>query len=336
MTVSNAYNRPDQLSAALRERVFQAARELGYPGPDPLARGLRRGRAGAIGLIHDTSLSYAVRDPALLPFLGAVGDTAEEANLGLLLLSGSAGSRGSVAISDALVDGLIVYSVAQDDPRVAAALERRIPLVIVDQPRVEDVPLVGIDNRAAAREAAAHLLALGHRRLAVLSLPLLPDGREGPADLARQRGGRYPIHQARLAGYADAIEVDGSPWSKTPVYECADSTIAAGYEAAQALLADAENAPTAILAASDQLAFGAMKAAQDGGIDIPGQLSVVGFDDIAGAATHACPLTTVRQDHDRKGSLAVELLMGGIRGDPPPLATLLDHQLIVRASAAPR
>src|ERR687895_1245056 len=69
-TVSNAYNRPDQLSAALRERVLEAARRLGYPGPDPLARGLRRGRAGAIGLVYDSRLSYAVRDPAAVAFLG--------------------------------------------------------------------------------------------------------------------------------------------------------------------------------------------------------------------------------------------------------------------------
>ena len=88
-TVSNAYNRPDQLSAALRERVFETARRLGYPGPDPLARGLRRRRAGAIGVLYDNRLSYAFADPAEVLFLQGVSMVTEEEGLGLLLLSGA-------------------------------------------------------------------------------------------------------------------------------------------------------------------------------------------------------------------------------------------------------
>lgn len=334
MTVSNAYNRPDQLSAALRQRVLEAARDLGYPGPDPLARGLRRGRAGAIGLVHDTRLSYAVRDPALLPFLGGVGDASEEMGLGLLLISGSAESRGAVAISDALVDGLIVYSVAEGDPLLAAALKRRLPLVIVDQPMVEGIALVGIDNRAAARELTDHVLGFGHRRLAVISLPLVPDGRQGPADPARQRRVRYPIHRARLQGYGDALEAAGLARATTTVYECAASTRRCGRDGCTALLDEADGPPTAILAASDQLALGAMEAARERGIAVPEQLSIVGFDDIPEAASGPCPLTTVRQPHDRKGTLAIELLAAALRDDRPQDHALLDHQLVRRESVS--
>ena len=313
---------------------METARQLGYPGPDPLAQGLRRGRAGAIGLIHDTQLSYAVRDPAFLPFLGGVGDAVESAGSRLLLISGSAPSeRDRTVISNALVDGLIVYSVAEGDPLVSAALERRIPIVIVDQPSVSGVPLVGIDDRGAAREVARHVLGLGHRDVAVISLPLLPDGRRGPADEGRQARSSYPIHRARLAGYSDAVAEAGLAWSRTPVHECAGSTMAAGYAAALALLDG--GAPTAILAMSDQLALGAIEAARERGLAVPRRLSVVGFDNTPEAAIEAHRLTTVDQPHSRKGSLAAEVLLTALGGDPLPAGEPLAHRLVVRDSTAP-
>jgi DNA-binding LacI/PurR family transcriptional regulator len=335
MTVSNAYNRPDQLSAGLRVQILDTARRLGYPGPDPIARGLRRGRAGALGLIHDTRLSYAVRDPALLAFLGGVGDAAEAARLGLLLVSGNAfEERNPSAISDALVDGLVVYSVADGDPLVAAALRRKVSTVVVDQPRLPGVPFVGIDDRGAAREAAKHVLELGHRRLGVISLPLLPDGRQGLADTDRQRRARYPVHRDRLAGYADAIEAAGLPWSEVPVYESVESTMPCGRQAATVLFDHGEEPPTAILAASDQLALGAIETANQRGLLVPDQLSIVGFDDIPATGAQTSPLTTVRQDHGRKGQLAVGCLLASLRGDPPPDPQLLDYRLVTRASTA--
>jgi DNA-binding LacI/PurR family transcriptional regulator len=335
MTVSNAYNRPAKLSEELRERVFEMAGRLGYPGPNPLARGLRRGQTGALGMIHDTKLSYAVRDPAVLGFLGGVGDAAEAARLRLLLISGEAFDvRDSGVIGDALVDGLIVYSVADGDPLVAAALHRRIPTVIVDQPTVPNVPLVGVEDRAGARTAGEHLLALGHRRLGVVSLPLLPDRRQGPADRERQQSARYPVHRARLAGYAEAVEAAGFSWSDVRVYECAGSTVGRGRDAGATLLDD-DSPPTAILAAGDQLALGVIEAARDRGIVIPDQLSIVGFDDIPAAAATSPALTTVRQDHGRKGQLAVDLLLAKLAGESPTTPPLLQTELIARRSTRP-
>jgi DNA-binding LacI/PurR family transcriptional regulator len=331
MTVSNAYNRPDQLSGALREQILATAQRLGYPGPDPLARGLRKGRARALGMVHDTRLSYAVRDPALLSFLGGVGDSAEAEGLGLLLISGAAfEERNATAISEALVDGLIVYSVAEDDPLVAAALERRIPTVIVDQPRVVGVPFVGIDDRAAACEAASHLIELGHRRLAVISLPLQPDGHQGFADAARQNKACYRVHRSRLAGYRDAIEAAGIPLSQIRVFECPTSTGICGHDAGSALFGDKNPRPTAILAMSDQLALGAIDAAREHDIRVPDQLSIVGFDNIAAAETPSNQLTTINQDHSRKGQLAAEILLSHLRNAPHADAPLLGHQLVVR------
>ena len=155
MTVSNAFNRPDQLSAALRERIVDHARERGYAGPDPLARGLRRGRAGAIGLISDTRLSYAFDDPAASAVMAALCAAAEEEELGLLLVP----HGGRTSLPSALIDGIVVYSVAEDDPLLAIAVARRLPTVIIDQPTGTSLLTVGIDDERAAGDAARHLTA---------------------------------------------------------------------------------------------------------------------------------------------------------------------------------
>ena len=116
-TVSNAYNRPDQLSPELRERVFAAARKLGYAGPDPVARGLRRGRSGAVGVLYADRLSYAFADPAAVMFLEGVSEAAEEAALGLLLVPAPLReARDQASVGEAAVDGFVIYCLAEDDP----------------------------------------------------------------------------------------------------------------------------------------------------------------------------------------------------------------------------
>ncbi|MEA2293202.1 MAG: hypothetical protein QOE86_841 [Solirubrobacteraceae bacterium] len=328
MTVSNAFNRPDQLSAALRERILGHARERGYPGPDPLGRGLRRGSAGAIGLVSDTNLSYAFDDPAASAVIAGVCAAAEAAGLGLLLVP-----HGRPApLSSAMIDGIVVYSVAQDDPLLTLALARRLPAVVVDQPVGTGLPTVGIGDEAAARDAAHHLTALGHARFAVVSFGLGPDGRSGPADLARRRDAAYAVSRARLAGYAGALAEAGIAWADVPVHECAGSVRAAGRAAAARLLAGGAP-PTAILATSDVLALGVLDAAAAAGVGVPQDLSVVGFDDVPAAADAG--LTSVRQDHHAKGRLAGDLLLAALRGERPEPPAPLAHALVVRGSTGP-
>ncbi len=321
MSVSNAFNRPDQLSATLRERILAHAAARGYAGPDPLARGLRRGRAGAIGLISDTPLSYAFADPAAAAVMAGVCAAAEQEQLGLLLLA----HGGPEALSNAVVDGIVVYSVGERDPLLALARDRGLPTVVIDQPTDTGLPTVGIDDERAAREAAEHLLALGHERFAVVAFGLDNDDRTGPADLARRRASPYAVSRGRLAGYGAALEAAGLPWADVPVLECAGSSRAAGRAAAEQLLAGSEP-PTAILATSDVLALGVLDAAG-------GALSVVGFDDIPAAA--AAGLTTVRQDHHAKGRIAGELLLAQLRGERPEPPAPLEHRLVVRVSSGP-
>ncbi len=334
MTVSNAYNRPDQLSAALRERIFETAERLGYAGPDPVARSLRRQKTNVAGILYSNPLSYAFDDPAQVLFLKGLAAVTEAAGLGLLLVPGTVGSspgeRASAA-GEAAVDGFVVYSMADDDPLVGEALRRRLPTVTVDQPLRESVPFVGIDDVAAARAEAEHLVSLGHERYGVVSFALADDGHAGIADTARQRSATYRVTRSRIEGYAAALSVAGLSWDDVPVYECPGSTTALGRRAADALL-DLDLLPTAILATSDQLALGAIEAARQRGLSVPDDISVAGFDDVPPAATATPALTTVRQDHAEKGLLAGRLLVARLRGEEAPAPDLLPARLVVRGS----
>jgi DNA-binding LacI/PurR family transcriptional regulator len=341
-TVANAYSRPDQLSAGLRQRVLAAAARLGYPGPNPVAAGLRRGRVGAIGVAYANRLSYAFDDPVARELLAGMTSVAESAGAGLLLLPGATAVQKRVAaVSAAVVDGLLVNSLADDDPVLKAVVARHLPLVVIDQPRpaqlrrlAPGIPWVGVDDRSAAADAAGHLLKLGHRRLGVVSFGLWRNPSRGFVDVAAQQNVTYAVSRDRLAGYREAIERHGLDWSRVPVFHGTDSTPEEGEAGAAAILARTPR-PTALLCLSDRLAEGAVRAAGQLGLRVPQDVSIVGFDDAHPTAV-ALDLTTVRQPHRAKGTRAASALLDLLSGspsrtEPPPLRT----ELIIRGSARP-
>ena len=339
MTVSNAFNHPDRVSGALKERIFETAGRLGYHGPDPVARSLRRQRTDVVGVLYSGPLSYAFEDPAAVSFLGGLSSATEGADLGLLLVAAGgyvSAERHPRAAARAAVDGFVIYSMSDEEPLLAAALGRQLPAVVVDQPLREGVPYVGVDDEAAARAAAEHLLQLGHESFAVVSFALSPDVRDGIADLRRQEQAAFRVSRMRLRGYRAALEGAGLSWSEVPVYECPGNSRGLGRRAAGALLAPGQG-PTAILATSDQLALGVVAWAKEGGLSVPGDVSVVGFDDIPAAATADPPLTTVVQDHAEKGRLAGRMLISQLRDQDAPSTGPLPTSLVVRGStSAPR
>ncbi|MGI8650411.1 MAG: LacI family DNA-binding transcriptional regulator [Rubrobacter sp.] len=333
-TVSNAYNRPDQLSGKLRERVLETARRMGYPGPNPLGRSLKRQRSDAVGVLFGNRLSYVFADPAVMQFLEGVSEAAEEAGLGLVMLPGVSPAGGDPAmVRSAAIDGILIHSMASDDPLVDAALERRLPAVIVDQPTVQGVPSVNVDDVGAGRTAAEHLLELGHRRLGVISSRLALDARSGLADEVRQSKATVRPSLERLEGFADAAREGGLFWGDVPVYECSESTLDQGKVAAITLLS-MRQPPTAILALGDQLAFGAMEAAEDLGLSLPDDLSIIGFDDVPAAELTSPSLTTLHQPHTEKGLMAGRRLISQLRGDSGggQEDLLLPTRLIIRDS----
>jgi DNA-binding LacI/PurR family transcriptional regulator len=328
-TVSNAYNRPNQLSPELRARVLETAHALGYSGPDPVASTLRRGHTGTIGLVFDEALPYAFTDPAQVLFLQGVADTCQQQGSGLLLVPAAGPGAGRNVILTSLVDGFVVLGLAADDHRIEAVTDRGLPFVIVEGAPIEGVPFVGIDNRGGARAVAQHLLGLGHRRFGVVSLPLSPDGFEGPAPVERQQSARYDITADRLHGYRDALVAAGIDWSTVPV-DVRVNRFRSGLAAAATLL-DRPDPPTALLCMSDELALGAVEEAMTRGLNVPGDVSIVGYDDTPSASRSHPALTTVRQDLAEKGAAAAHVLLHD--GPDHPRTVELPTEVVVRESS---
>lgn len=330
-TASNAFNRPDQLSADLRERVLAIARDIGYSGPNPMGRMLRTGRAGAIGVVFAEPLGYAVTDPAAVAFLQGVAAVCELEEAGLLLLSAVDEEATRRTVHQAAVDGFVIHCLATEMEVVNSVLERGLPVVAVDLPGFTDAPSLEIEDRAGARRATEHLVRLGHRQLGLISMETRPDRYVGPLDQTRRDGAVYAVTSERLAGYEEGLTSAGLDPACLRIEERFGSTRAAGADAAARLLA-ATPRPTALLAMSDMLAIGALEQARAMGLRVPEDLAVVGFDDIPLAQELSPPLTTVRQPLVDKGRIAAELLFGRRRATGP---IVLPVELVVRATTAP-
>jgi DNA-binding LacI/PurR family transcriptional regulator len=331
-TVSNAFNRPDQLSAQLRERILAAARQSGYAGPDPTARALSRGERGAVGLVFTEQLSYAFSDPAAVLILEGLARACEQAETGLLLVPLSSDENGSATrvVNGAAVDALALYSLPDDDPAVGAAVARGITAVMIDQPLLPGVPYVGHDDLAAARIALAHLLELGHRRIGVLGYRLTPQRHRGGLARQTQLAAGYRHTRTRLRGYEDALRAHEADWDTLCFFESESNDPAGGAAAALEMLT-LDDPPTAILTDSDQLAIGVLGAAREIGMVVPADLSVIGMDDVPVASVVTPALTTIRQPLVEKGEAAGQILLGRRSGKRK---TVFPVELVVRGSTA--
>jgi DNA-binding LacI/PurR family transcriptional regulator len=338
MTVSNAYNRPHKLSPALRERIFGVAHDLGYPGPNPAARTLRRGRAGSIGLLFGEELTYVFHDPGAMEFLRGLAEGTARHNNVLQLIGAldADGQEGSSLLANAIVDGLIVWSLPDRHPLVRLARERNIPLVTHGGPQLDGVPFVGIDDRAAAKAAAEHLLQLGHRSLAVISFPFGPSRRARHRDSAKVSRPGYRVTRERLAGYRAAANAATPRRAPLDIYEVAVNSRDEGRHAALVLL-QATPRPTAVLAMSDELATGALAAARELRLRVPADVSVLGWDDSSSGRASDPALTTVAQSLYHQGRTCARLLITATRGEVvrDDLVHLAPWQLIRRKSTGP-
>jgi DNA-binding LacI/PurR family transcriptional regulator len=332
-TISNAYNRPDQLSDALRERVLATAKRLGYPGPDPVARSLRTRKAGAVGLVITEPLTYSFKDPAALDFVAGLAQSCEEIGQGLMLLAvgpNRSVADGTASVLAAGVDGFVVYSAAGDDPYLQVVLQRRLPLVVVDQPK--DVPgasQVGIDDRAAMRKMGDYVLGLGHREVGLLTMRLVRDRWQGVVDSERLRSSTFHVQSERIGGVRDAMTAAGLNPESLTVVESHEHTPESGGVAAKIAL-DANPRITALMCTADVLALSAMDYLRGQGKYAPGQMTVTGFDGVPEAMSRG--LTTVAQPSLQKGRRAGELLH---RGDITPTVEVLDTELIRGRTAGP-
>lgn len=317
-TVSYVVNRgPRPVSAKARAKVLRAIEETGYE-PSDIARGLRLKKTNTFGIIlPDNS------NPFFAALERGVSEAAHATGYGLVTChSGYDVDRETGFVSlirSKQVDGVVLVPAAHEVPALDLLLQYKIPVVVADRKvSTPSIPCVTADDFRAGLMATKHLLDLGHRSIAFIARP------------------SYLKHSAdRLRGYRAALKefcVEPRPeWVVKGGF-----TFEAGAEAMRRVL-DLSPRPTAVFAYNDIQAIGAMRAALEAGLTIPGDLSIVGFDDIPVAAYMTPPLTTVSQPKHEMGRLAAELLVKMLAGPSPSGMNhiILKTELIVRASTAP-
>lgn len=326
-TASLVFSGAGPVSAPTRDRVLAAAAELDYGGPDPTARSLRRGRSGVIAVVTEDPLTDAFRDPMNLAFLDGVAQAFGDESASLLVIPRA--GDGDVDLAAPPMDAAILLGCSLDlSASVDVLRRRRIPIVAVEADAHEGVLVVDLDNREASRRGAELLRELGHAAVAVVTLPLDPARTAAALTAARERATNGRTTRERLAGvrdvYPDATGVSA-----------AGSTIADGHHAGLRLLdVPARERPTAIVAQSDLLALGVLRAAEELGLDVPRDLSILGFDGarLDEAAPHV--ITTLVQPAVEKGELAAAAVFAALGGEQPE-PVLLRCELRVGTTTAP-
>lgn len=291
-----------------------AAAELDYAGPDPRAQSLRRGRSGIIGVVLEDSLSDAFRDPINIAMLDGLAD--EIGPEGSLLLL-----TGENLLHSAPVDAAVLIGCStRVTESVAIFRQRSVPVVAVEADTMDGVLAIDLDNFAASKLLAQHLRDLGHTKVAMVTLPLEPSRDRGFLSPARESESEAHTTSERIRGVRDVYPSAGG-------FVTGASLVDEGAIAGHVLLV-ADDRPTAIIAQSDLLAVGVIRAAQDLGLRVPEDVSVVGFDGVRldGIAPH--DLTTMVQPAVEKGRAAGRGALALLAGDvaEPVLFTSTFHR----------
>ncbi|MDR6144036.1 DNA-binding LacI/PurR family transcriptional regulator [Microbacterium foliorum] len=315
-TVSRVANDLGNVTARTRRRVELAMKELGYR-PNFAARALRNGEFRSIAVVV-----FGLDTLGNVRTVSAIADEAARRSYAVELISvqHSPDESGTADFSWAMrrlgqdaVDGIILILETSKSATAALQLPPAVPAVIVDAGAAFDHPSVDTDQEQGARLAVDHLLSLGHETVWHIAGPA-----ESNAAAARTRAWRTHLEEAGRA-------------VPEPVF--GDWTPASGYAAGRTLAAIP--GVSAVFAANDQMALGALRAFHEQGLPVPGKISVVGFDDMLESAEFWPPLTTVRQHFETAGATAVALLVDQIeRRDTPSGRRVIDTQLVVRASTA--
>ena len=323
-TVSNAYNRPDQLAPATRERILTAAAAHGYTGPDPTARSLRTRRADSTGVLLTEHLSYAFEDAASVDFLAGMAEASTGAATTLTLIPAGPDAPSDDAaalLARAAVDGFVIYSVSAGS--VAAAAQRGLPVVVCDQPKDSGLPFVGIDDRAAIKPAARALVNAGHRNIGILCIRLRHERLDGFVTREQVEAADMHVQRDRVLGALDVF--DDAVLSDVPIVTRHINDASTARAAAEELLAERPEL-TAVLCTTASMALGVLGVLRDAGLAAPKDLSVTGFDGITTALLVG--LTTVVQPNKAKGAAAGHMLAEHIDAALSETAPVHDHKLL--------
>lgn len=310
-TVSYVLNGTGSVSAHKRQAVLAAAEQLNYR-PSYRGRALQSQRSMTLGVV--VPATQRVAEPSFGELLA--GLTAGAANNGYhILLAASGAAQPEAALYSQLVrsgrvDGVVILDIQTDDPRISAARQEQIPYICAG--RADDgSAFIAVDGVAGMIEAMAHLIVRGYERIALLQPPL-----------------EQTLAAEQDSGYRDALAEAGLPFDESYVVEGGDSE-ADGYAASEELLS-APEPPTAIVAGTSALAFGALHAIHDAGRRVGRDIALISFEDTPAAAHTAPPLTAVRQPFRAWGEALAAGLIAVLDGQQPQ--HILQPQLIVRRS----
>lgn len=319
-TVSNAFNRPDQLSIELRERILSECNRLGYHGPNPAARSLRTGATGVVGVMLADKLSFNFSDPCATEFLQGVSQVLDDAQVNLLMMPGREGFYRDKSM-EALPERYILYGPPRDLSILSRIERQRKPIVAVDFSLPNHLSL-NVDNYGGAKLAAQHIFerttgpiaVIGLRLTEVDSLVRVDNHLLAPADLS--------IARQRLEAYRDAGIEAGRPIENSMIWSTSESNWQEGVQAAREALSQ-HPAPEALLCMSDQLALAALSVAREKNLKVPEQLRIVGFDDTSAARQNHPTVSTVYQPSLEKGRLAAMMVLHPERYQSRVLPTAL-------------
>jgi len=314
-TVSRVVNGSPKVSPQIAAAVRAAISELGYV-PNRAARSLASKQSHAIALVVPEDMAHFFGDLYFASIVVGINDRLQDSDYVLNLMVASEERYGKTMryLQGGNVDGAFVVSHHTSD-RFLDALTDVIPVVFGGRPadRITGGYVVDVDNVAGGRLAGEHLLSIGRRRIAHIAGPATM-----PAGIDRERGFRSALEDA---GVEPGPSVEG------------DFTSPGGANAMRAILAQDPDID-AVFVASDLMASGAMTVLREAGVDVPGDVAIVGYDDSEAATASVVPLTTVRQPSEAMGAAMVDILLGVLRGEEDhPRLTILPTELIVRSSA---
>lgn len=308
-TASVVFSGKAPVAPATRDRVLASAEELGYAGPDPRAASLRRGRSGIVAVVIEGPLRTAFLDRVNTAMMDGLTEGLARVGAGVLLLRDDPQHPDAPTLATAPIDAVVLMGCSG---RMRRSLEsvraRHLPIVVIEGDAGEGVPRIELDNREAARNLAQHIADLGHQQVAVVTLPFDTQRGRGTASPERQQTIDVDVTRDRLDGVQDVF-------ADAAVHSTAGSSIDEGLLAGRALLADPESRPTAILAQSDLLAAGVIRAADELGVRVPEEVSVTGFDGVAVDGLEGRVLTTAVQPAAEKGRAAGDAVARMLEGE---------------------
>ncbi len=302
-TISNAFNRPDQLSNLKREQILQACKDLGYDGPNRAAQILRKGKSNIIALVLADSIDYMVTDPVASTFIEGVTKELKEHGKHLLLYAGDSDSLRDVVD---FVDGFICYGAPRNPKLIDELAIQSKPIVTVDF-NLDRKPSVNIDNAEAAYQVAKTAIKEDDK-VAIIGLRLIDSNVTCRVYDSPLLDIEHCVTHRRLEGYQRALEDKGIKVDSAFVWHTPENKHKFAKQAALEVL-NSFPRPNVVLCMSDLIAIEVLHTAKEMGIEVPSQLKITGFDGINEADRVVPSLTTVCQSSVEKGQMAADMLL---------------------------